>query len=234
MAMRSRSFSVPAGTVLSNGFTVPERISVTLPYDDNSLTPGQAQKAAGRAALDQLGARYGVQPKDIGGFAGLQRSTRAVQAATPSRPLRAGETAAPTRARGGRKPTAIKLKVTAEKGRHVYLDLSKMPKSWTAEQRFSALKGAVGQAARGQGGAPGGSSAFAVIQTGGTSLADETGYEPPTSDGDDEEDEFIFQTAAFTSEEAFERAYPDAESFEQSSSIALDGTADFSIMLRVD
>lgn len=226
MAIRSRSFSVPQGTVLPNGFVVPERISVTLPYNDQYLTPGQAQKQAGRAALDQLSTRYGVQPKDIGGFAGLQRSTKVVQAATPARAARPGEAAAPARARGGRKPTPVRIAQTTTRGQHVYIDIAKMPKSWTPAQRFQAVRGAITLAFKGD------AVTFAVIQTGQTSLADETGYEPPTSEefGGD----YIFQSPAFTSLAAWDRKYPDARALEQASSIALDGTGQLSLCLRIE
>lgn len=120
--MSTRTFTIPAGTVLANGFVVPDTVRITRQYDKADMTPGQAQKAAGRDALAELQSRYGITSKDARGFAGLQRSTKAVQAATPTKG-RGTEQAAP-RARGGRKQTVPRFEKVTKRGGVVVLRMT--------------------------------------------------------------------------------------------------------------
>lgn len=222
MAIRNRTFTVPAGTVLRDGFVVPDTVRVTIPYDDAETTRGAAQKRAGQLAVDQLATRYGRDRKAIGGFSGVQKATAQVQRATPTRGKGKGAPAAP-RARGGRKPVDFTYKTRKANGR-TYLQITNEP-----GDIFQAIRALIQRGLKQKG-----AQAAAVV---GEALSNPDcdgpkrrpgsgpGRKLDIADVPDEEDEdaeppedetfYWYQTAAFRSLSAFDAMYPSEQAFER-------------------
>ena len=240
MAIRNRTFTVPAGTVLRDGFVVPDTVRVTIPYDDAETTRGAAQKRAGQLAVDQLATRYGRDRKAIGGFSGVQKATAEVQRATPTRG-KGAETPAAPRARGGRKQTAPRFEKVKKPGGVVVLRL-------TNAKTVANLPDAIRQLV---------AKAFALPRVRAVSLvasvrvpedvwdelnidgspkgranklksAMEDVKEPPTSYV-----EVYGQTASVNSLAAWDRLYPSVSALEEQMEIPIIPNGDYEVFARV-
>jgi hypothetical protein len=213
--MPVRSFSVPAGTVLKSGFVVPETVAIRLDYAAGEYTPGQAQKRAGDLALRELQNRYGQSRTDAGGFAGLQRSTREVQAATPSRAPRPGEAAAPARARGGRQRVVPQFPFQeAQGGRVVNITLGKPSPVFATireqtQQAFLAYPDAI---------------SVAVIGSGRLTVERQREYNLKRA---------VQQGPAMRNARAFDAFYPDPKTFQDKMGLQLAGADWWVLQVRL-